>query len=125
MAALLPILLLIVLMYFMLIRPQQRRMRAQQALLSAKIAMSEAPAGIGVLSRVSASPDGVTIRNINIQDLVSLVYGIGKFEVFGGAMPWLEFVPSTPRSSRSAWGRCCLSCGRFSEAAATRLRVQR
>jgi hypothetical protein len=63
----------------------------QQALLSAKIAMSEAPAGIGVLSRVSASPDGVTIRNINIQDLVSLVYGIGKFEVFGGAMPWLEY----------------------------------
>ncbi len=35
MAALLPILLLIVLMYFMLIRPQQKRMRAQQALLSA------------------------------------------------------------------------------------------
>jgi len=63
----------------------------QQALLSANIAMSEAPAGIGVLSRVSASPDGVTIRNINIQDLVSLVYGIGKFEVFGGAMPWLEY----------------------------------
>jgi preprotein translocase subunit YajC len=35
MAALLPILLLIVLMYFMLIRPQQKRMRAQQSMLSA------------------------------------------------------------------------------------------
>jgi hypothetical protein len=63
----------------------------QQALLSAKIAMTEAPPGIGILSRVTADHDGVTIRNINIQDLVSLVYGIGKFEVFGGAMPWLEY----------------------------------
>jgi len=35
MAALLPILLLIVLMYFMLIRPQQKPMRAQQSMLSA------------------------------------------------------------------------------------------
>jgi preprotein translocase subunit YajC len=34
MAALLPILLLIVLMYFLLIRPQQKRMRDQQAMLS-------------------------------------------------------------------------------------------
>jgi hypothetical protein len=63
----------------------------QQALLSAKIAMNEAPRGIGILSRVSARNDGVVIRNINIQDLVSMVYGIGKFEVFGGAMPWLEY----------------------------------
>jgi preprotein translocase subunit YajC len=35
MAALLPILALVVLMYFLLIRPQQRRMREQQAMLSA------------------------------------------------------------------------------------------
>jgi preprotein translocase subunit YajC len=35
MAALLPILLLIVLMYFLLIRPQQKRMRDQQSMLSA------------------------------------------------------------------------------------------
>jgi len=63
----------------------------QQALLTAKIAMSEAPAGIGILSRITADHDGVMIRNTNIQDLVSMVYGIGKFEVFGGAMPWLEY----------------------------------
>lgn len=63
----------------------------QQALLSAKIAMSEAPAGIGILSRITADNNGVLIRNTNIQDLVSMVYGIGKFEVFGGAMPWLEY----------------------------------
>jgi preprotein translocase subunit YajC len=35
MAALLPILALVVLMYFLLIRPQQRRMREQQAMISA------------------------------------------------------------------------------------------
>jgi hypothetical protein len=63
----------------------------QQALLAAKIVMTEAPRGIGSLSRVTAGHQGVVIRNINIQDLVSMVYGIGKFEVFGGAMPWLEY----------------------------------
>ena len=62
----------------------------QQALVTAKIAMSEVPEGIGVVSRVTANKDGVTIRNINIKDLVSMVYGIGQFEVFGGAMPWLS-----------------------------------
>jgi len=61
------------------------------ALQSAGIVMHEAPAGAGILSRVSAQSTGVEIRNINLQDLVSLVYGIGKFEVFGGAMPWLEY----------------------------------
>jgi hypothetical protein len=62
----------------------------QQALVTAKIAMNEAPEGIGILSRVTANQDGVMIRNVNIKDLVSMVYGIGQFEVFGGAMPWLS-----------------------------------
>jgi hypothetical protein len=63
----------------------------QVSLQSAAIVMKEARAGSGILSRVTAHADGVEIRNINLQDLVSLVYGIGKFEVFGGAMPWLEY----------------------------------
>lgn len=63
----------------------------QQALVTAKIAMKEAPEGIGVLSRITANNDGVLIHNINIKDLVSMVYGIDQFEVFGGAMPWLSF----------------------------------
>jgi len=63
----------------------------QEALRSASIVITEAPPGAGVLSRVDASDHGVAIHNINLQDLVSLVYGIGKFEVFGGAMPWLEY----------------------------------
>ena len=63
----------------------------QQALMTATIAMNELPDGINVLSRVTASNDGVLIHNINIKDLVSLVYGVGKFEIFGGSMPWLEY----------------------------------
>jgi hypothetical protein len=62
----------------------------QQALLTARIAMDEVSAGKGILSRVVANSNGVTIRNINIKDLVSMVYGIGQFEVFGGSMPWLS-----------------------------------
>jgi len=63
----------------------------QRALMTAKIAMSELPEGISVLSRLTASNDGVLIHNINIKDLVSLVYGVGQFEIFGGSMPWLEY----------------------------------
>jgi hypothetical protein len=63
----------------------------QVALQSAAIQIQQAPAGSGILSHVTAHADGVEIHNINLQDLVSLVYGIGKFEVFGGAMPWLEY----------------------------------
>src|SRR4051812_34622265 len=58
----------------------------QVALQSAGISIKEVAAGSGILSRVTAHSGGVEIRNINLQDLVSLVYGIGKFEVFGGAM---------------------------------------
>jgi preprotein translocase subunit YajC len=54
MAALLPILLLIVLMYFMLIRPQQKRMRAQQALLSAVEEGDEVLTTAGVYGFITA-----------------------------------------------------------------------
>lgn len=63
----------------------------QRLLLSAMIGMTEAQRERGFLSRVTATADGVAILNINIQDLVALVYGIDQFEVFGGALPWLEF----------------------------------
>jgi preprotein translocase subunit YajC len=54
MAALLPILLLIVLMYFMLIRPQQKRMRAQQALVSAVQEGDEVLTTAGVYGFITA-----------------------------------------------------------------------
>jgi hypothetical protein len=59
-------------------------------MLSARIDMVEADPGRGPLSNTVATSEGVLIRNINIQDLVALVYGIEQFEVFGGALPWLE-----------------------------------
>jgi len=62
----------------------------QRSLHSAIVDMTEAQPGRGFLSRVTANDEAVSIANINIQDLVALVYGIEQFEVFGGALPWLE-----------------------------------
>lgn len=61
-----------------------------EALRSAKIELFETDWRFGDRTEVLATPNGVTIRKINLQDLVALVYGIGQFEVFGGALPWLE-----------------------------------
>lgn len=75
----------------------QDRLRRQTALAadivslhSARIELTETGWRFGDRTRVVASADGIVIRKINLQDLVALVYGIGQFEVFGGAMPWLE-----------------------------------
>jgi preprotein translocase subunit YajC len=54
MAALLPILLLIVLMYFLLIRPQQKRMRDQQSMLSAVQEGDEVLTTAGIYGFVTA-----------------------------------------------------------------------
>jgi hypothetical protein len=56
----------------------------------ATVTLREMPARFGAKSEVIARTDGVLIRHINLQDLVALVYGIGQFEVFGGALPWLS-----------------------------------
>lgn len=61
-----------------------------ESLRAAKIQLTETTWRFGDRTEVLASPDGVTIRKINLQDLVALAYGIGQFEVFGGALPWLE-----------------------------------
>jgi preprotein translocase subunit YajC len=54
MAALIPILVLIALMYFMLIRPQQRRVRAQQALSAAIQEGDEVMTTAGIYGFVTA-----------------------------------------------------------------------
>jgi preprotein translocase subunit YajC len=54
MAALLPILALIVLMYFLLIRPQQRRMKEQQALLAAVAEGDEVLTSSGMYGFITA-----------------------------------------------------------------------
>jgi hypothetical protein len=61
-----------------------------ESLRSAKIQLTETDWRFGDRTEVLATHEGVTIRKINLQDLVALVYGIGQFEVFGGALPWLE-----------------------------------
>jgi preprotein translocase subunit YajC len=54
MAALLPILALIVLMYFLLIRPQQRRVKEQQALLAAVAEGDEVLTSSGMYGFITA-----------------------------------------------------------------------
>ena len=73
------------------------RVRRQEALAvdirelrKATITVSETPSRFGARPEVIARRDGVLIRHINLQDLVAQVYGIGEFEVFGGALPWLS-----------------------------------
>jgi hypothetical protein len=56
----------------------------------ANVALTEVATRFGGRSEILADGQGVTIRYINLQDLVALVYGIDQFEVFGGALPWLE-----------------------------------
>lgn len=75
----------------------QDRLRRQAALevdthqlRMAAISLSETPWRFGMRAEIAANTSGVVIRYINLQDLVALVYGIGEFEVFGGALPWLE-----------------------------------
>jgi hypothetical protein len=59
------------------------------SMMSASISMRESASAFGPI-RVDASRDRVEIHRINIKDLVALTYGVGKFEIFGGAMPWMS-----------------------------------
>lgn len=60
MAGLLPLLLLPILMYFLLIRPQQKKMRAQQDLLSHIVEGDEVMTTAGIYGYVNAI-DGDTV----------------------------------------------------------------
>ncbi len=43
--------------------------------------MNEAEPGMGSRSRIDAQADGVLIRNINIQNLIAVSYGVSHFSV--------------------------------------------
>jgi len=67
-------------------------------LRDAPISMTQAAPGMGLRWRVDATADGVLLRNISIQDLVALAYGVNHFAVWGNQMmseddpnsrPWL------------------------------------
>ena len=51
------------------------------ALRDAPLAMNEAEPGMGSRSRIDAHADGVLIRNINIQNLIAVSYGVSHFSV--------------------------------------------
>lgn len=61
-----------------------------EALRAAGITLTPIPTQFGGRTEVLATAQGVEIHHVNLQDLVAMVYGIGEFEVFGGALPWLE-----------------------------------
>ena len=52
-----------------------------RALRDAPVAMDEAAPGLGSRSRIFAGADGVLIRNINLQDLIAVSYGVSHFSV--------------------------------------------
>ncbi len=61
------------------------------ALRGAHITLTPIPSEFGGRPKILATESGVVIHHVNLQDLVAMVYGIGEFEVFGGALPWLEY----------------------------------
>ena len=52
-----------------------------RALRDAPMVMDEAEPGMGSRSRIFAATDGVLIRNINLQDLIAVSYGVSHFSV--------------------------------------------
>ncbi|HEY5809066.1 MAG TPA: hypothetical protein VIT67_13920 [Povalibacter sp.] len=52
-----------------------------RALRDAPVVMDEAAPGMGSRSRIYAKSDGVLIRNINLQDLIAVSYGVSHFSV--------------------------------------------
>jgi hypothetical protein len=57
-----------------------------RALRGAEITLNVAARGMGGRSRIDVRPDGVLIRNISVQDLVALAYGVNHYAVWGNQM---------------------------------------
>ena len=104
MTALIPILVLVVLMYFMLIRPQQRRARAQQALMAAIQEGDEVMTTAGIYGFVTAMEgdiawveiaEGVEIRVAK----AALARRIDSSETAGTAAPETEHATDAPEAS--------------------------
>lgn len=53
------------------------------ALRDAKVRLTVAPPGRGGRSRVFAARDGVRIRNVNVQELIALAFGVSPSAVMG------------------------------------------
>lgn len=57
-----------------------------RALKDAPVTMLQAAPGMGARSRIDAAADGILIRNITVQDLVALAYGVNHYAVWGNQM---------------------------------------
>jgi hypothetical protein len=74
-----------------------------RALRDAPVVMTEAAPGMGTRSRLVARDDGVWIRNINIQHLIAVAYGVSHFSVTSN-----QFFPedSAPESNSFLLAPC-------------------
>jgi hypothetical protein len=57
-----------------------------RAVRGAEIDLNVAAPGMGGRSRIDVRSDGILIRNINVQDLVALAYGVNHYAVWGNQM---------------------------------------
>ena len=57
-----------------------------RALRGAEITLNVAETGMGRRSRIDVRGDGILIRNICVQDLVALAYGVNHYAVWGNQM---------------------------------------
>lgn len=79
-----------------------RRWRQELLLIHARelrdapIHMAEAAPGMGLRWRIEATANGVLLRNISIQDLVALAYGVNHYAVWGNQMMSLDDPDSKP-----------------------------
>lgn len=67
-----------------------------RALRDAPIHMIEAAPGMGMRWRIDVAADGILLRNITVQDLVALAYGVNHYAVWGNQMMYEEDPTSRP-----------------------------
>jgi len=68
------------------------------SLREAPVLMSEATPGMGARSRIFADRNGVLIRNINVQELIAVSYGVSHFSVTSDQM-----YPKESDPERNSW----------------------
>jgi hypothetical protein len=69
-----------------------------RALRNAPVAMNEAAPGMGSRSRILAGADGVLLRNINLQHLIAVAYGVSHFSVTNDQM-----YPADEKPELTSW----------------------
>jgi preprotein translocase subunit YajC len=103
MTALIPILVLVVLMYFMLIRPQQRRARAQQALMAAIQEGDEVMTTAGIYGFVTAMEGDIAwveiAEGVEIRVAKAALARRIDSETAGTAAPETEHATDAPEAS--------------------------